>query len=77
MLGHISQKKVLKNRVVLIKSNYVLRLLLEVYRKYKQNSMLKLKIVFDETSRLSKTLLIKFVHFREILSKNFPFLTNT
>ena len=48
IINHLNTKKVLKNKKVLVKNSYVLKLLLEVYRKHKYKKTLQLKYIFDE-----------------------------
>ena len=64
VFSHLNNKKEMKNKIVLIKSNYVLRLLLEVYRKVKKDKIAKLKVIFDQVCRYSKTNFAKFPQFK-------------
>lgn len=54
----------MKKKVLLIKGNYVLRLLLEVYRKNRKDKIVKLRSIFEQTCRFTKTDYIKFIHFK-------------
>ena len=54
LFNHLNDKKVLKNKKLLIKSNYVLRILLELYRKGKRERLSKLQGVFEQTGKFTK-----------------------
>lgn len=77
IITNLSSKKVTKNNINFIKSGYVLRLLLEVYRKDKRDKISKLSILFSNVNEVSNSNVIRFTYFCEILLKNFSFLTLT
>lgn len=75
IMSNIYTKKISKKGKMLIKPGYVLRLLLEVYRKEKMARIHKLHILFDNVIQISKKPIIKFSYFQDILSKNFRSLS--
>jgi hypothetical protein len=54
----------MKNKKLLIKANYVIRLLLEVYRKIKREKESKLRGLFDQTCRMTKCEHLKYSYFK-------------
>jgi len=67
IFSHLNSKKILKNNIQLIKPAYVLRVLLEVYRKSKLKKIAKLKDAFENIFSFNKLLIMKFSHFRALI----------
>lgn len=74
VFSHLDSKKILKNKLILIDPAFVLRLLLEIYRKSKTKKMLKLQMIFKDISQFNGVPIMKFSHFRELMEKNYSFL---